>query len=150
EVPLPDRGAVMELPFPIMNMVPKGHPDQFVFGFSSLTISPGIYSHAPGQTKLETLRGPKVRLENAVVEDRWAISKDGMRIPYHLVRLAKTSTTQPQPTLIYAYGGFNVPHLPQFPGSVMSFVAAGGVYVHAHLRGGAEYGFDWWQGGRMG
>jgi prolyl oligopeptidase len=42
-----------------------------------------------------------------------------------------------------------VAHVPQFPGPMAALVASGGVFVHAHLRGGAELGFDWWQGGRM-
>jgi len=149
EVPLPGRGAVSELPFPIMRLAPKGHPDQFLFGFSSLTASPGIYSHTPGRAEIETLKDPQVRLANAVVEDRWAISADGTRVPYHIVRRTESSATQPQPTLIYAYGGFNVPWVPQFPGPMAAFVAAGGAFVHAHLRGGAEFGREWWQGGRM-
>jgi len=149
EVPLPGRGAVSELPFPLMNLVPKEHPEKFLFGFSSLTVSPGIYSHAPGQKEIETLQAPQVRLENALVEDRWAVSADGTRIPYHIVRLADVNGSRPQATLIYAYGGFNFPLVPQFPGPMAAFVAAGGVFVHAHLRGGAEFGFEWWQGGRM-
>lgn len=149
EVPLPGRGAISELSFPMSNLVPKGHPDQFVFAFSSLTVSPGIYSHTPEQEGLETLQAPRVRLEDAIVEDHWATSADGTRVPYHLVRCVKVEATQPQPTLIYAYGGFNAPFVPQFPGPMAAFVAAGGVFVHAHLRGGGELGREWWQGGRM-
>jgi prolyl oligopeptidase len=148
-VPLPGLGAVSELPFPIMNLVPKGHPDQFLFAFSSLTSSWAIYSHTLGQVGIETLKDPQVQLDDTVVEDRWAVSADGTRTPYHLVRRADVSVNHPQPTLIYAYGGFNVPLVPQFPGPTAAFVAAGGVFVHAHLRGGAEFGLPWWQGGRM-
>jgi prolyl oligopeptidase len=148
-VPLPGRSAINELPIPIMNLSPRGHPEEFVFAFSSLTISPGIYSHTPGETKLEVLREPKVRLKDAVVEDHTAISADGTRIPYRLVRRADVSASEPQPALLYGYGGFNVACSPQFPGPMAAFVAAGGMYVHAHLRGGAEFGRDWWQGGRM-
>jgi prolyl oligopeptidase len=149
EVPLPGLGAVSELPYPMMNLVPKGHPEKFLFGFSSLTVSPGIYSHTPGQVRIETLQAPHVRLENTVVEDRWAVSADGTHIPYHLVRRADVSAAQPQPALINAYGGFNAPWVPQFPGPMAAFVAAGGLLVHAHLRGGGEFGLEWWQGGRL-
>lgn len=149
EVPLPDRGAVMELPFPIMNLTAQGHPEKYLFGFSTLTASPGIYSYMPGGEHIETLSEPRARLNNVVVEEHWAPSADGTRIPYHLVRRADALTSAPQPTLIYAYGGFNVSLIPQFPGPMAAFVAAGGAYVHAHLRGGAEFGRDWWEGGRM-
>jgi prolyl oligopeptidase len=149
EVPLPGRGAVSELPFPMMNLVQRGHPEKFLFAFSSLTVGWGIYIHTPGESRIRTLREPKVQLDNAVVEDRWAVSADGTRIPYHIVRRAEVSATHAQPTLIWAYGGFNVPEVPQFPGPMAAFVAVGGVFVHAHLRGGAEFGFEWWEGGRM-
>ena len=150
-VPLPGRGAIVsDLPSPIMNLVPKGHPEKFLFGFSSLTVSPGIYCHTPNQPHIETLQEPKVRVANAVVEERRAESADGTRIPYHIVRRADVSPSEPQPTLIYAYGGFNIPLVPQFPGPMSAFVAAGGLFVHAHLRGGGEFGLEWWQGGRMG
>jgi prolyl oligopeptidase len=148
-VPLPALGALSELPFPLMNLTPRGHSRKFLFGFSTLTSSWGIYSHTPGEEGIETLQEPRVRIENAIVEDRWAISADGTRIPYHLVRRAEVSAAQPQPTLIYGYGGFNAPWVPQFPGPMAAFVAAGGVFVHAHLRGGSEFGLEWWEGGRQ-
>lgn len=149
EVPLPGRGAISEGAFPFMNLVPSGTLHKYLFAFSSLTADWGIYGHTPGANRIETLQPPRVKLENAVVEDRWAESADGARVPYHLVRIAEKGASQPWPTLIYAYGGFNVPHVPQFPGPMAAFVAAGGVFVHAHLRGGAEFGLEWWQGGRM-
>jgi prolyl oligopeptidase len=148
EVPLPMRGALSEMAFPIGNLIPKGHPNRFVFALSSLTKSWGIYSHTPGQKGVETIQAPQVELEGAVVEDRWALSTGGARIPYHIVRGSERETSTPQPTLIYAYGGFNVSLVPQFPGMMAAFVAAGGVFVHAHLRGGGEFGRDWWESGR--
>ena len=151
EVPLPTRGAVVSgsILQPILDLLPKGHPDKFIFAFSSLTVSAAIYSHAPGCPDLEMLQAPQAQLDGAVVEERWAISTDGTRVPYHLVRRADVSSSEPQPTLICAYGGFNAPLVPQFPGPLAAFIAFGGVYVHAHLRGGGEFGLDWWRGGRM-
>lgn len=147
-VPLPGQGAVGELPFSMMNLVPRGHPQQFIFAFSSLTVSWGIYRHVPGQSTLEILRAPAHRIDDVIVEDRWVVSTDGARVPYHVVR-PRAKATGAAPTLIYGYGGFNVPFVPQFPGPIAAFVAAGGTLVHAHLRGGGELGLEWWQQGRM-
>jgi prolyl oligopeptidase len=133
----------------MMNLFPKGHADFFVFGFSSLTESWGEYLHRPGADHIETLVEPEVRIDNAVVEDHWAVSADGTRVPYHTVRLTGVEPNRPQPTLIYAYGGFNGAWVPQFPGPMAAFVAGGGVLVHGHLRGGSELGFEWWDGGRL-
>jgi prolyl oligopeptidase len=149
QVPLPGKGALAELPFPMMNLLPRGDSDSFVFGFSSLTESWGEYIHRPGADRIETVREPEVRIDNAVIEDHWAISVDGTRVPYHTVRLKRVELNQPQPALIYGYGGFNAPWIPQFPGPMAAFVAAGGIFVHTHLRGGSEFGLDWWEGGRL-
>ena len=149
EVPLPSRGALAELGAPLMNLAQHRPAPRFVFGFSSLTVSPAIYSHVPGATGIEVLQAPAAQIESAVVEDRWATSRDGTRIPYHLVRCSDLDASRPQPTLIFAYGGYNVPLVPQFPGGMAAFVAAGGAFVHAHLRGGGEFGHDWWKAGRQ-
>jgi prolyl oligopeptidase len=149
EVPLPARGAVGEPYAPFMKLTPSGHPDEFVFAFSTLTRSWAVYRHRPGDEHIELLEAADVELD-AEVTDHWATSKDGTRIPYHVIRLATAEATGPAPTLLYAYGGFNVPAMPQYPPAVnAAFVAAGGVHVHAHIRGGAEFGREWWEGGRM-
>jgi len=148
-VPLPGRGAVGEYPFQLINLAQKTHPSQYLFSFSSFISSAGIFSHSLERAELQELKAPEVQLADAVVEDCWAQSADGTRVPYHLVRPTQLASPRPHPTLIYAYGAFNLPLLPQFPGSMAAFVAAGGVFVHAHLRGGAEFGLDWWEGGRL-
>ena len=149
EVPLPGRGALVELPFPMMNLGAARPSEEFVFAFSTLTSSAGTYRHRPGAADLEVLSEPAVVIDDAVVEDRWATSADGTRIPYHLVHRADVPLDRPQAAMIYAYGGFNAPWVPSFPGPMAAFVAAGGVFVHGHLRGGAEFGRAWWEGGRL-
>ena len=148
-IPLPGKGAVIEPHSHMATLIPKGHPDEYLFVFSTFTESWGVYRHCLSENSLKILRAPEIKIENAIVEDHWATSSDGTRIPYHTVRLVSTEITTPQPTLMYAYGGYNVPLLPTFPGPMAAFIAAGGIYVHAHLRGGGEFGTTWWQGGRM-
>jgi prolyl oligopeptidase len=133
----------------LMNSIPSGHPDEYLFVFSSFTESWGVYCHRPAEQAVECLRAPETRIDDAIVEDCWVASADGVQIPYHTVRLASTPRMQPAPTLLYAYGAFNVALLPEYPGPMAAFIAAGGVYVHGHIRGGAELGLDWWHGGRM-
>lgn len=149
EVPLPGSGALAELPFPFMTLAATAPSDEFLFAFSTLTSSAGTYRHRPGAAELEVLAEPAVVIEGAAVEDRWATSADGTRIPFHLVHRTDVPIDRPQPAMIYAYGGFNAPWVPSFPGPMAAFVAAGGVFVHGHLRGGAEFGRGWWEGGRL-
>jgi prolyl oligopeptidase len=149
EVPLPGRGALVELPFPMMNLGAARPSDEFLFAFSTLTSSAGTYRHRPGAPDVEVLTEPAVVIDGAVVEDGWATSADGTRVPYHLVHRADVPLDRPQPAMIYAYGGFNAPWVPSFPGVMAAVVDAGGVFVHGHLRGGAEFGRGWWEGGRL-
>ena len=150
EVPLPGKGGIAnEVFFPIQNLALSVPQSEYIFGFSSLSESWGVYRHRLASDQLDVLQTPQVIIDNAVVDDHWAISEDGTAIPYHSLRLANTDVSTPQPTLIYAYGGYNSARPPEYPGAMAAFVAAGGVYVLGNLRGGSEFGRDWWQGGRM-
>ncbi|WP_235883891.1 prolyl oligopeptidase family serine peptidase [Saccharopolyspora elongata] len=148
-VALPGKGALGEMPLAMMNILRPPAEDQAVFAFSTLTSSWGVYRHRPGEPRLETLREPAVRLEDCVVEDGWATSEDGTRVPYHLVRRRDVQLDRPRPVLLWGYGGFGAPWVPQFPGTMAAFVASGGVFGHVHLRGGGELGRDWWEDGRL-
>ncbi|WP_197018345.1 prolyl oligopeptidase family serine peptidase [Sphingomonas sp. URHD0057] len=83
------------------------------------------------------------------VEQRFATSKDGTRVPYFLV--TKRGTAGPVPTLIHAYGGFRVAQTPGYltgqpyrAGPLALFwVEQGNAYVLANIRGGGEYGPRW-------
>jgi prolyl oligopeptidase len=147
-VPLPGLGSLSTPLFPLMTMIPRGHPDEFLFGFSTLTESWGVHRHRPGEKTMEILAEPAARID-AVVERHWATSADGTRVPYHLLRRPDLSTTAPRPTLIYAYGGYNAPLDPQFPRAMGTVVDAGGLLVYGHIRGGGEFGRAWWEGGRL-
>lgn len=76
------------------------------------------------------------------VEVLEAESGDGEMIPYHLVRPA--SVEGPVPTVIYGYGGFNISTAPNYnPTAGSLWLARGGAYVFAHVRGGSEFGPQW-------
>jgi prolyl oligopeptidase len=76
-------------------------------------------------------------------------STDGTEIPYFLVRGADVTLEEPRPTLLYGYGGFNVPVLANFRAVFAGWLAAGGVLAIANLRGGSEYGAAWHEAGRL-
>lgn len=76
------------------------------------------------------------------VEQRFATSADGTRVPYYLVRPA--GARGPLPTLLHAYGGFRVAQLPTYLGPLAQFwVESGGAWALANIRGGGEYGPAW-------
>ncbi|MFE0155741.1 prolyl oligopeptidase family serine peptidase [Nonomuraea sp. NPDC059007] len=88
-------------------------------------------------------------LAGMTVARRYATSRDGTRVPYFIVHRADLDLDRPHPAVVNAYGGFNVAWMPRFLGNYAPFLRAGGVYVHAILRGGAEYGRDWYEDGRL-
>lgn len=148
DVPLPGLGALGQEPFPLMESVRRATKESFLFSFATLTSSWGVYRHTPGQPVVDVLKEPEIVLRGATVSDRWATSKDGTRVPYHVVLPPGARDTEPRPALVYGYGGFNATCLPVYQTALGVFVDAGGAFVHVHLRGGGEFGSEWWHGGR--
>ncbi len=73
-----------------------------------------------------------------------ATSKDGTKIPYFVVRPKGAKTDGTAPTLLYGYGGFEVSEVPAYSGILgTAWLARGGVYVQANIRGGGEFGPAW-------
>lgn len=143
--PLPPASASMALTGP--GRV-KPRTEELVFPAGTFTTSEITYRLDAATAGLEELtRGD--RLDGITTEQFFATSKDGTRIPYYVVAREDVDRSVPQPTLVTAYGGFNVPMLPGFLAENTPFVQAGGIYVQANLRGGSEYGRDWYDAGRL-
>jgi prolyl oligopeptidase len=92
---------------------------------------------------------PQFDASNMVVEQQFAISPDGTKIPYFLVH--RKDVTGPVPVLMHAYGGFELAQTPSYlvhepyrSGPLALFwVQEGNAYVLANIRGGGEYGPRW-------
>ncbi|UOY03394.1 prolyl oligopeptidase family serine peptidase [Blastococcus sp. PRF04-17] len=81
----------------------------------------------------------------SVVETH-ATSRDGT--PVHLFVLSGSGVAdRPRPTVLYGYGGFNVSLTPAYTAQALAWVAAGGVWAVANLRGGSEHGEEWHRAG---
>jgi prolyl oligopeptidase len=73
-------------------------------------------------------------------------SADGT--PVHMFVLSGPGVPdRPRPTVLYGYGGFNVPLTPAYTAQALAWVAAGGVWAVANLRGGSEHGEQWHRAG---
>jgi prolyl oligopeptidase len=78
------------------------------------------------------------------VSQRFAASADGTRVPYFVVR--PKGAVGPLPTMLWSYGGFEVPLTPGYLNpETQFFLESGGQYVVANIRGGGEYGPAWHQ-----
>ena len=86
----------------------------------------------------------KFNADNLMVEQKTAISKDGTAIPYFLVRRKDLAMNGQAPTLLHAYGGFQLSKLPVYDPIVGKlWLERGGAYVVANIRGGGEFGPAW-------
>ena len=84
-----------------------------------------------------------------VVEQLEATSNDGTRIPYFVVHRRDLKRDGSNPTELTAYGGFGVSMTPLYSGAIgRLWLARGGVYVLANIRGGGEFGPAWHEAGR--
>ncbi|QUW19730.1 prolyl oligopeptidase family serine peptidase [Agrococcus sp. Marseille-Q4369] len=94
-----------------------------------------------------TLATPGPAAPRAVTHRIRTASSDGQQVPAFLVRPAGDAGDAPRPTLIWGYGGFNIPMNPAFRAVLAAWVDAGGVLVVPNLRGGGEFGSEWHKGG---
>jgi prolyl oligopeptidase len=81
------------------------------------------------------------------VKQVWYGSKDGTKIPMFIVSRKGLTLDGKNPTLMTAYGGFNVSLTPSFSSIAAWWTEHGGVFVQPNLRGGGEFGESWHHGG---
>jgi prolyl oligopeptidase len=83
-----------------------------------------------------------------VVEQFQATSKDGTKVPYFVVHPKAMPLDGSNPTILYAYGGFQVSMTPAYSANIGKlWLERGGVYVLANIRGGGEFGPAWHEAG---
>ncbi len=83
-----------------------------------------------------------------VVEQHEATSKDGTQIPYFIVHPKSMKLDGSNPTILYAYGGFQISETPAYSATIGKlWLERGGVYALANIRGGGEFGPAWHDAG---
>lgn len=99
------------------------------------------------ERRLEMLAPADVTLDDLRISTVTAASSDGTEVLAHLVHRSDLDRSVPQPALLYGYGGFCAAYLPSFDPAFAAWIQAGGVFVLTHLRGGSEFGAEWWRQG---
>ena len=123
------------------------------FSFLSFAHPPAVfrYDFITGRaSEWARASAPAIKSRQTVVRQVWYTSKDSTRVSMFLVHRRGLKLDGNNPTLLYAYGGFNVSLTPDFnPRGISMFIERGGVYAVANLRGGAEYGEEWHKAGML-
>lgn len=145
DLPLPDLGSVGDV---------SGRPGDAVAycTFESFTQPPVVLRLDPVGGAVRELRPSTFAGTTAdlVTERRFLQSHDGARLCLFLVHQRDLVLDGSHPTYLYGYGGFDISLLPSFSVPNLVWVERGGIYAHAILRGGGEYGEAWHQAGMRG
>jgi prolyl oligopeptidase len=115
------------------------------YSFTSFISPTTIYRYDPETGKSSIFKQPKVDFDATKYETEQVFynSKDGTRIPMFLTYKKGVKLDGQNPTLLYAYGGFDISLTPGFSIPTVVWLEMGGVYAQPNLRGGGEYGEDW-------
>ena len=119
------------------------------YSFTGYTTPTTVYRYDLDSGKSTVFRRPQVAFNPSDFETKQVFynSKDGTRVPMFLSYKKGLKLNGDNPTMLYGYGGFNVPMTPAFSVPDLVWMERGGVYAVANLRGGGEYGEEWHQAG---
>ena len=145
QLKLPGLGSVLAL---------SGRNDtpEIFYSFASFLYPTSIYRFDMKAGDTASFFTPKVPFDPSQYETNQVFytSKDGTRIPMFIVAKKGLKLDGSHPTLLYAYGGFDISVTPSFSPILPIWLELGGVYAVPNLRGGGEYGEAWHSAGMFG
>lgn len=122
--------------------------DQYFLTVTDFLTPTSLYLGQAGSDQRQPLKAMPAFFEAApyIVRQFEAVSNDGTRVPYFVVMGSNTPMDGRNPTVLYGYGGFEIAMKPFYSGVTgEAWLAKGGVYVLANIRGGGEFGPRWHQ-----
>jgi len=124
---------------------------EIYYSYTSFTYPTTIFKYNISNGKSTVYIKPDVDINQDDYETKQVFypSKDGTMIPMFIVSKKGLMPGPNNPTLLYAYGGFNISLFPDFSPARMILLEKGGIYAVANLRGGGEYGEDWHKAGML-
>ena len=126
--------------------------DTIRFTYSSMTTPSELYDYDMGTKKRVMLKRQEVPSghdpENYITRRLMAKAEDGAEIPVSLFYHKNTKLDGTAPCLLYGYGAYGISMPDSFNSNALSLVDRGFVYAIAHIRGGKEKGFDWYEKGK--
>lgn len=131
----------------------SGHRDDrtVYYDFESYTTPPTVYAYDVVTGTSSVYNRPKIDFDPSqfVTKEVFYRSKDGTRVPLFISYHKGLRLDGQNPTILYGYGGFDIPSTPYFSTDVGVWLKMGGIYAVANIRGGSEYGEAWHRGGMV-
>ena len=124
------------------------YAESYFLNYTDFLTPDSLYLAHAGSDQRELLKSRPQYFDAAGmrVEQKFATSKDGTKVPYFIIWPKGATHDGANPTLLYGYGGFEISLTPSYSGSIgKAWYEHGGVWVVANIRGGGEYGPAWHQ-----
>lgn len=119
------------------------------YSFANYTTPERLYAYDVLTGKSTLYWTPKIAFDAAKYETKLVFyrSKDGTRVPMTISARKGIRLDGSNPTILYGYGGFDIPMTPYFSTFISTWLDMGGIYAVANIRGGSEYGEAWHRAG---
>jgi oligopeptidase B len=128
-------------------------PGHLRLGYESMVTPFTVYDYDLGRRTLETRKVQEIPSgydATQYVTERLLVSaRDGVAVPVSLVRRADTAPGPATPLHLYGYGAYGLVIEPGFSASRLSLLDRGFIYAIAHIRGGDDLGYQWYEDGKL-
>jgi prolyl oligopeptidase len=144
DVTLPGIGSIVEMEGRLAD-------DELFLTFASFAAPARVLAVRMADSAVREVGRPALAWDpdDFVTEQVFVTSADGTRVPLFLSRRWDVTPSGEVPTLLWGYGGFQVPIGPMFRAEWLAWMERGGLLAVASLRGGGEYGKAWYDAGRL-
>ncbi len=127
--------------------------DKFLFSYASMLTPPIVYEYDMDGRTHKILKQTKVLggydKDNYITERRYALANDSVRIPVTLVYRKGMPKNGKNPVLLSGYGAYGSPADAYFLSQRISLLERGFIIAEAHVRGGGDLGYRWYEAGKM-
>ena len=121
--------------------------------YSSMVTPPTVFDFHPATGELQTRKVQPIPSgydkEQYLTERMLATARDGVQIPVSLVRRRDTPVDASAPLYLYGYGAYGYAMSPSFSTARLSLLDRGFIYAIAHIRGGDDLGYHWYESGKL-
>jgi prolyl oligopeptidase len=146
KAPFPGSLSTTELHDPMIANDPLA--EAYFVSYTDFLTPDSLYLGHTGNDARELLKARPAYFDTTGmrVEQKFATSRDGTKVPYFVIWPKGATADGRNPTLLYGYGGFEISLTPSYSGTIgKAWYEHGGVWVVANIRGGGEFGPAWHQ-----